>query len=879
MGAGGHRQLPSGTVTFLFTDIEGSTRLLTALGERYAAVLDNHASILRKAITAHGGIELGTEGDSFFAVFPSAIGAIEAVADSQRGLAAADWPTGTNVKVRMGLHSGEGRLGGDNYVGMDVHVGARIAAAGHGGQVVVSHTTHALAEQGLPAQVTFRELGEHHLKDLEGPVRLFQLDIGGLPTDFPPLKAIGARRHNLPEQLTSFIGRDREMATVAELLDGHRLVTLTGPGGAGKTRLAQQVARAKLDGFADGVTFVELAAIQDPALVPLAVARALRVDVDPGGDAIRAAVAHLRDRELLMVLDNFEQVADAHTLVEQLLAEARALKILVTSREPLGIYGEREYEVPPFEDVDSIDLFADRARAISPGFVVTDANAEAVAAIVAHVDGLPLAVELAASQVRILSPAALRERLEQHLPLPSADGRGRPERQRTMRDAIGWSYELLTEPERHLFAELAALPGGFSIRAAEALASPDLGITALEGVAKLVGKSLLRRTETPDGELRFGMLEPIREYAEHRLSEDFDAEGTSRRLAAFFRGFAEEAAAHLTMEDQGIWLDRCDREAPNVRRSLDWTAEAGETDIGLRIATALWPFWNQRGPMWEGRRILDRLLAAGGGSGTVRGRALGAAGGLAWWGGDFAAARRHFDEALTLLEHGEDRLAEAEALYNVGFAVLWQTVLGGDTHADRAEDLFRRSLAIAEELGDRRIRAKALRGLGQLRGVARGDASGAVPTFRESLALAEEIGDRWEMNESVIAVGNGLRFSGDLAGAKRAYLYGIDIMAEASNRQVINGLLFLLTALESQMGQHERVVRLWGAAEASREASGAIAPPSGPRLIGDPIAAARTVMSDEAVDRGLAEGRAMDHATVIAFAHDDGVSSARIRTS
>jgi len=868
MSAQSESELPTGTVTFLFTDIEGSTRLLATLGDAYTSVLERHAAILRAAIRAHAGIEVSTEGDSFFAVFPSAISAVDAVVDAQRALAGAAWPAEAAVRVRMGLHSGEGRRGGDNYVGMDVHAAARIAAAANGGQVLISSATRALVENALPNGATLRDLGRHRLKDLDWSMELWQLDIDGLPRQFPPIRTAVARADNLPSQLTTFVGRDREVATVADLLDQHRLVTLTGPGGAGKTRLAMEVVRATIDRFTDGATFVDLAPIRDPALVALAVSRALRLSVDPGGDALKAAIAHLRDRELLLLLDNFEQVASAADLIERLLAEAPALKVMVTSREALGIYGEQDYEVPPFANAESISLFVNRARAIRPDFTLDGRNAAAVAAIVEHVDGLPLAIELAASQMRVLTPTAVRERFEQHLPLPPSGDHGRPERQRTMRNAIAWSYDILTEDERQIFARVALLPGGFSIPTAEAVADGgDLEGAVLDGLASLVTKSLVRRVETPDGEPRFRMLEPIREFGEQRLRDEFDLDDTSRRLATSILAFAEEASPQLTSREQGVWLDRCEREAPNLRRAIGWSADSGEVEIGLRIATAVWRFWQQRGPMWEGRRILDRLLATRRGTDSVRGRALGAAGGIAWWEGDFEAARLHYEAALPLLEHGDDRLAEASALYDVAFIELWQAVLGGGLDANRAEELFGRSLAIADELGDRRGRARALRGLGQVRGIVRADPAGALPLFRESLSIAEEIGDRWEMNESVIAVGNGLRFSGDLASAKRAYLSGVDLMAEAANTQAVNGLLFLLAALESQMGDHERVVRLWGAAEASREASGAIAPPSAGRLIGDPVATARAAIGDVAVERGLAEGRAMDPAAIVPYAH------------
>ena len=690
-------QLPTGTVTFLFTDIEGSTRLLTQMGDGYAAVLARHAEIIRSAIVDHAGTEVDTEGDSFFAAFSSATEALAAATAAQRALATAQWPEGASVRVRMGLHTGEGRLGGDSYIGLDVHRAARIAAAGHGGQVLLSDATRALIEGSLPSGVRIRGLGEHRLKDFDQPMRISQLEIDGLPALFPALKTLDARPGNLPEQLTGFIGRNRELAQVAELLSAHRLVTLTGPGGTGKTRVALRVASELLAEYRDGAFFVDLAPIRDPALVPLAVAKALGVGVDPGGDALTTVRAHLSDRNMLLVLDNFEQVTEGAAVVEEFLSNAPPLRILVTSRIPLGIYGEQEYEVQPFDtegqpSSDAIDLFVDRARAVRPAFELTDEHAATVADIVARLDGLPLAIELAAGQVRILSPQAILSHLDRRLPLLASTSRGRPERQRTMWAAIEWSYDLLDEPEKRLFARLSAFAGGCSLEGADAVADPgDLGMPLLEGLGALVGKSLLRQSAGVGREPRFSMLETILEYAGDRLRTDFDRDPTHQRMAEFFLAFAEEAEPHLTREEQAIWLDGCERETPNLRRALDWSAEAGQPDIGLQIASALWRFWQQRGPMWEGRRALDRLLTLPASSSAIRAKALGAASALAWWDGDAPATRRYAEEALPLAQKGGDRQAEIDALYNLAFPLLWSARPRGGMEVDRAEELFLQS--------------------------------------------------------------------------------------------------------------------------------------------------------------------------------------------
>jgi predicted ATPase/class 3 adenylate cyclase len=504
-------RLPTGTVTFLFTDIEGSTRLLSALGDGYAAVLDAHSAILRAAIGAHAGTEVSTEGDAFFAVFPSALNAVSAAAQAQRALAATTWPDGNSVNVRMGLHSGEGRLGGDNYVGLDVNRAARIAAAGHGGQVLLSDATKALVAHELPKGLRLRDLGEHRLKDLALSVRISQLDIDGLTREFPVLRSLDARPTNLPNQLTRFIGREQELVRVKELVAEHRLVTLTGPGGTGKTRLALEVASDLLGEFADGAFFVDLAPIGDPDLVSLTVAQALGLSVDPGGDALKAAQVHLRERELLVTVDNFEQVVQGAGAIEELLSAAPRLRVLVTSRMALHIYGEQEFEVLPFELPDpnrtaeelsryaAVSLFVDRARAVKSDFELTSDNVAAVVGITARLDGLPLAIELAASQVRFLGPQAILSRLERHLALPVRSARGRPERQQTMRSAIAWSFDLLAESERRLFAQLSAFPGGSSLEAAEAVCGPgDLGTSIIDGLGALVDASLMRAIETAD---------------------------------------------------------------------------------------------------------------------------------------------------------------------------------------------------------------------------------------------------------------------------------------------------------------------------------------------------------------------------------------------
>jgi predicted ATPase/class 3 adenylate cyclase len=867
------RDLPTGTLTFLFTDIEGSTRLLQALGEGYRSVQNDHAEIMRKAIAEGEGIEIRTEGDSFFAVFTTPSGAVRAAVAAQRGLASHAWPQGPPLRVRMGMHTGEAVLGGDDYLGIDVNRAARIAAAGHGGQVLLSDATRGLVEQALSEGVRLRDLGARRLKDLALPMRIYQLDIDGLIDEFPELSTLDARPTNLPIQLTTFVGREREIERIARLLEEHRLVTLTGAGGSGKTRLALQVAGEQLGNFHDGGFFVDLSAIRDPALVPSSLAQALGLTVAPGGDSLAAVRAHLREGELLLILDNFEQVAAGASVLEDLLASTTRLRMLVTSRMALRVYGEQEFEVHPFDTLepergreelsrsDGVLLFVDRARAVKLDFELTDATAPTIASIVTKLDGLPLAIELAASRVRILTPKAILSRLDQRLSLPAGSARGRPERQQTLRAAIEWSYDLLEEHERRVFARLSVFPGGCSIEAAEAVAgSEDAGLAVLDAVEALVEQSLLRQVEAAEGDPRFRMLETISEYGGERLREEFDAGATCRRLAEFLLDFVEDAEPHLLMKDQALWLDRCEQERPNLRAAIRWARETEEADIGLRTATALWRFWHQRGPLWEGRQTLDELLALGG-SPDIRARALSAAGGMAWWGGDSSAAQRYQEEALPLFRQIGDRRGEMECLQSLATAMTFGA--GGPV-----EERLRESLAIAEELGDRNGAAFANLGMGRLIALVQGDPAAAIPIMEEALRTFDELGNLQGLAECLVSIAHASRRLREPGRARSNYLRVMDMQADAGNRSAVTGMLFFLSSVEGEMGRHDRAARLWAAADAAREVTGHLSPPAAQGMIGDPVAVARQAIGDASVERALAAGRTMDHNAAVAYAHE-----------
>jgi len=559
------RNLPSGTVTFLFTDIEGSTKLLHELGpEDYAKALAEHRRELREAISVRGGVEVDTQGDAFFVAFPTATGALEAARAARDALAKGP------IRVRMGLHTGTPRLTEEGYVGEDVHKGARIAAAGHGGQVLLSKETGALAHVGVT------DLGEHRLKDFEGPVGIFQLG----SERFPPLKTIS--NTNLPRPASSFIGRDKEVQEVAATLqDRARLLTLTGPGGSGKTRLAIEAATELVPEFKAGVFWVGLAPVRDPALVAETIGRTLGAE-DGLAD-------HIGERELLLLLDNLEQVVEAAPELATLVETCPNLRLLVTSRELLRVRGEVEYPVPALADPEAVELFCVRAR--------TEPN-ETVHELCRALENLPLALELAGARTSVLSPQQILERLSQRLDLLKG-GRDADPRQQTLRATIEWSFELLDEQERRLFARLAAFRGGCTLEAAEEVTAADLDI-----LQSLVDKSLVRHTQD-----RFWMLETIREYAAELLEDSGEAEELHRLHAEHFLALAEEAEPHLPA-DRRDWFDRLDLEHDNLRAALDRLENSGETQLVLRLAAALSRFWFTRGHLVEGRRRLESALGA-----------------------------------------------------------------------------------------------------------------------------------------------------------------------------------------------------------------------------------------------------------------------------
>jgi predicted ATPase len=672
-------ELPAGTVTFLFTDVEGSTKLLHELGsDAYAEALAEHRRVVREAVAARGGVEVDTQGDAFFVAFPTAPGALAAAAEARDSLA---------IPVRMGLHSGTPLVTDEGYVGPDVHRAARIAAAGHGRQILVSSSTAALVDADL------RDLGPHRLKDLSAPERIYQLG----DQEFPPLKSL--HQTNLPIPATQFLGREKELPEVVRLLDDTRLLTLTGPGGTGKTRLATQAAAMLADNYPDGVWWVPLATLRDPQLVLSTASQTL--------GAKNGLAEHIGDKAMLVLFDNFEQVVDAAPDVAGLLTTCPRLDVLVTSRERLQVSGEHEYAVPPLAHEEGVGFFLARARAVASDLQPDDDVAE----ICRRLDDLPLALELAAARVKALTTQQILERLEQRLPLLTGGARDLPERQRTLRATIEWSYELLSEQERQLFEELGVSRGGCTLEAAEAVAGADV-----DTLQSLVDKSLLRHTGD-----RYWMLETIREFAAERTDDD-----ARRRHAKYFLALAEAAEPHLPAYERE-WVDRLEREHDNLRAALDWLEAEHETESLQRLAGALARFWLMRGHAREGGERLERTLAADDSPPPARLKALNGAALLLWTEG------RHATEALALAEALDDRAGAAQAKLALAGAASDQDMAAARAFYEDAAELYR-------ELGDEHMLMVTIRGLAWAC-LELGDAERGRTLHEENLQRARALGN------------------------------------------------------------------------------------------------------------------------------------------
>jgi predicted ATPase/class 3 adenylate cyclase len=870
--------LPTGTVTFLFTDIEGSTRLLRELGDSYRAVQDDHMRLMREAIAQGGGTEIRTEGDSFFVVFPSATEAVRAVVTAQQSLAEHTWSHGEPLRVRMGLHTGEGRLGGDDYLGMDVNRAARIAAAAHGGQVLLSEATRALVAETLPDGVSLLSLGEHRLKDFDDPQPIHQLLIDGLAANFPPIRSLEIPT-NLPPQLTSFVGREQELAEIESLLDSSRLVTLTGVGGSGKTRLALRAGFDLLGRFPDGVFFVDLSSITESALVPSVIAGTLRSGERGSRPVMEALQIELRQLAALLILDNFEQVIEASDVVGKLLSSAALVRFLVTSRGPLRIRGEQEYPVAPLDLPDqrhlpavselpsyaAIALFVERATAIDPQFQLTEENAPAVVEICRRLDGLPLAIELATSRLRLMSPAAMLERLDRALPLLAGGSRDLPARQRTLRGAIGWSHDLLSPEMAVLFRRVCVFAGGFTLDAAEAVCRPeaDLGLDAMEAMEDLLGTALVRRTPTMMGDVRFDTLQTVREFGLERLADDEGALEVRRRHALHFLDLAERFALESRGPDLPRFMGLLHVEHDNVRAALTWALENDEGDVALRLSSSVWRFWHLHGDLSAGRRWLSQALALPSASSRTRERAqaLIALGSLSYWQRDRDACADAYTEALDIFTELDDPAGIAYGTFNLGFVRL----IEGNT--TEAVQMLQASRSMFEALGDRRGVADCLFGL-SIAARLQGDMPTARATGEEGLRLHEEVEDVFGVVSSLYAAGRAAAEMGDFDVARAYFLRVLGLAQLFGDRTGIALALDNLANEEMGRGDPIRALRLGGASDAIKEGVGGEAPHE-LVVLTDPRERAAPSLTRDQIDAAWADGRAMSLEDVVAYAREE----------
>jgi predicted ATPase/class 3 adenylate cyclase len=751
--------LPHGTITFLFTDIAGSTELWEQQPQAMQRALARHDALVRQAIEQQRGIIFKTVGDAFCAAFATAPDALAAAIAAQRAVQAEAWETSglassESIRVRMALHAGAAETRDRDYFGPSLNRTARLCAAGAGGQILVSRTVHELVRDYLSVDTDLRDLGEHRLKDLARPEQIFQVIASGLSAVFPPLKTLNTSLTNLPIQPNALIGREHEVETITDLLhqDDVRLLTLTGPGGIGKTRLAMQAATELVDRFVDGVWFVGLAPISDPALIPGVIAQTLGVQEHSDRTIADMLAAYLRTKQLLLLLDNFEQVVAAAPVLADLLAAAPRLKLLVTSREMLNLYGEHEYAVPPLvlpqrtplppleqlTQSEAVRLFIERARAVKADFAITNQNAPAVAEICYRLDGLPLAIELAAARSKIFSPQALLARLDRRLTFLSGGARNLPARQQTLRGAIDWSYELLDAGEQELFARLGVFVGGCTLEAAQAVgtAGGDLLLDVLTGIVSLVDKSLLKQVEGADGEPRFLMLETIREYAWERLEQSGELDVVRAAYAAHYLAVAEAAHPKLRGSEQLAWLARLEQEHANLRAVLTWSQAAPERlEVGLQLARSLIWFWQLRGHVREGLSWLTNLLEHSGPAqrSVVYARALFAAGHLTR--GNPQRAKELYEASLTLSQDLGDRWNTALVMRDLGYIVYFL----GDT--ERGVALIEACLPVFQELGDTAGYAEALNDLASVTSD-RGDSARAVELLDESLVYYQKLGDR-----------------------------------------------------------------------------------------------------------------------------------------
>ncbi|MEO6577799.1 MAG: adenylate/guanylate cyclase domain-containing protein [Candidatus Limnocylindria bacterium] len=906
-----------GTVSLVFTDIVGSTRLIRVLGDAYPRLLDDHHRLVMEAVTRHGGERVDAAGDGLFLSFPTAHGALLACVDAQRALGAHAWPEDADVKVRMGLHTGEPLRSDTRLIGIDVHRAARISASGHGGQILISAATRALLGSEIPDGVALLDLGAHRLKDLPTPEHLYQVQAHGLHDAFPPVRSLETLPNNLPRQLSTFIGRADELVDAERRLTESTVLTLTGPGGVGKTRLALQIGAHVVDRFQDGVWFVELGGVNEGTLVPDAIAAALRLK-QHGSDARTSLVEALHTSQLLLILDNCEHLLEpVLETADAVLRHCPDVRLLATSREALGLDGESLMPVPSLSlpdavqaggqvplselgECDAVRLFVDRARAVQPAFHLSEANADAVAQVCRRLDGIPLAVELAAARVRMLPVQQIAVRLNDRFRLLTGGSRTSLPRHRTLRAAMDWSYDLLGTDEQAVFSRLATFSGSFSLEAAEAVCSGrEVTLNEVFDIlGRLVDRSLLAIDED-NVEARFRMLETIRDYAQDRLAETDEGADTHARHLEWFSGLVNRARpGFFEGPVQHEWVGRLAADHDNLRAALRWAEDDPDgATAELNLASGMWRFWEIQGFLEEGSAWLERALKRVGGEASPRrASALTGAGVLAAQRGDLAAATAFHEASLAIRRELGNSSGIAVACNNLAslrvergdfvrarelyLEAIGQSTAGGDPQgaaygrlnladaasregAADADSLYAEAIAALEKQGDEWGIAHATARLARLaRG--RGDLAGAATRFGEALALNRRLADTRGEAQNLASLGDVTADGGDIAAAETHYRASLLLRSQLGDRGGMASVLERLAGTAED--RPERAAVLIGASQGLRQAIGGPLSPAGMARLDQFLAGLHDAIGREAVDRGRARGNRMTPAEAVEYA-------------
>lgn len=817
--------LPSGTVTFLFTDLEGSTKLWEKYPGEMKHALARHDEILRQAIESHGGQIIKNTGDGFHAVFDTGVGGIGAALAAQQALSSASWDEikPNNLRVRIGLHTGEAQERSGDYYGTALNRAARIMSVAHGGQTLLSTTTADLVREQLPQDTSLRDLGQHRLRDLVRSEHIFQLMHPSLPADFPPLKSVDAFPNNLPVQLTTFIGREREIDEVRQRLPAARLLTLIGPGGTGKTRLSLQLAADVLPSFPDGVWLAELATLTDPALVVQTVGSVFHLREQLGMSLSELVTDYLREKSLLLILDNCEHLIEASAhLAEQLLHAGANLKIIASSREALGIAGETIYRVPPLSlpdpdqggrealmECESVQLFVERASAANPKFVLTEQNASAIAQICRRLDGIPLALELAAARVTAFSPEQIASHLDDRFRLLTGGSRTALPRQQTLRALIDWSYELLSGDERTLLRKLSVFAGGWTYEAAEAVCSE---LDVLDLLTQLVNKSLVAM-ENEGREPRYRLLETVRQYARDKLLEMGDTEATRDAHFYYFFGLAERVAPKLRRFGASEWVEQLDLEHDNIRAAMQWGLDSHVEDV-LRMIPLLLYFWNRRGYEEEGRNLIrealrrtEQLREIEGEDAHRRQRLIGevwhSLAMLAYSQGDNTHAVEASEQAAALARQLNDKRLLAIAL---GFEASGAMFLG---NTEGIQALLQEGLAAANESGDPYAVGLPLAMYALASGLVTGDFAAASADLEKGYKLLKESGDDWGATMSRLSAGMIAKYRGDYAEARKQFTAIEPLFRDLGDQHRINMVRSELAHIEGYEGHYQQAESMY----------------------------------------------------------------------